>query len=83
MRNGCLRPGPGEREKRGVLRPGGLPVVFRRRTASGRSRIGEADQSISKVRAVSLSAVMRTVMTFSGSSCSIFSGHSTRQRSPE
>ena len=39
--------------------------------------------SISKVRAVSLSTVMRTVTTFSGSSGSIRSGHSTRQRSPE
>ena len=39
--------------------------------------------SISKVRAVSLSTVMRTVTTFSGSSGSIFSGHSTRHRSPE
>ncbi len=39
--------------------------------------------SISKVRAVSLSTVMRTVTTFSGSSDSIRSGHSTRQRSPE
>ena len=42
-----------------------------------------AGQSISKVRAVSLSTVMRTVITLSGSSCSIFSGHSTRHRSPE
>ncbi len=40
-------------------------------------------QSISKVRAVSLSTVMRTVIVLSGSSCSIFSGHSTRHRSPE
>lgn len=43
----------------------------------------KAGQSISKVRAVSLSTVMRTIIAFSGSSCSIFSGHSTRQRSPE
>lgn len=40
-------------------------------------------QSISKVRAVSLSTVMRTFIVCSGSSGSIFSGHSTRQRSPE
>lgn len=44
---------------------------------------GSECQSISNVRAVSLSTVMRTVITLSGSSCSIFSGHSTRQRSPE
>lgn len=42
-----------------------------------------ARQSISKVRVVSLSTVMRTFIVCSGSSGSIFSGHSTRQRSPE
>lgn len=83
MRNGRLRPTFCEREKRGVHPLGGTP-----RRLSAANRFGmlsrrRSDQSISKVRAVSLSAVMRTVMTFSGSSCSIFSGHSTRQRSPE
>ena len=40
-------------------------------------------QSISKVRLWSSSTVMRTFIVSSGSSDSIFSGHSTRQRSPE
>ena len=56
------------------------PLTLRECGAVGASR---RLYSISKVRAVSLSTVMRTVTTFSGSSGSIFSGHSTRQRSPE
>ena len=64
----------------GRFRPEPPPLTLRECGAVGASR---RLYSISKVRAVSLSTVMRTVTTFSGSSGSIFSGHSTRQRSPE
>ena len=44
---------------------------------------GSADQSIVKIRRSSSPTVIVTVMASSGSNGSIFSGHSTRQSSPE
>lgn len=61
----------------------GLCGFSRMRIASTRRAGRSFRYSISKVRAVALSTVMRTWMVFSGSSGSIFSGHSTRQMSPE
>ena len=76
-RSGWFRSGSVSRGGFGRSPP---PLTLRECGAVGASR---RLYSISKVRAVSLSTVMRTVTTFSGSSGSIFSGHSTRQRSPE
>lgn len=64
-----------------ACRTAGLSVLW---LLTGFPRIGwHLAQSISNVRAVSPSTVMRTFIASSGSSCAIFSGHSTRQRSPE
>ena len=67
----CVRCGTVRAHRRGS---GGAEVPAKRRGGG---------HSISKVRAVGLSVVMRTRIVLSGSSPSIFSGHSIRQMSPE
>lgn len=60
---------------------GGREVCVEKYYTGILGRIGS--QSISIVRSSSSPTAIRTVITSSGSSSSIFSGHSTRQRFPE
>ena len=60
---------------------GGREVCVEKYYTEILGRIGS--QSISIVRSSSSPTAIRTVITSSGSSSSIFSGHSTRQRFPE
>ena len=61
---------------------GGTPFPNGMRMLSGKAR-PYTYHSITKLRSSSSPTVMLTVMASSGSRGSIFSGHSTRHRSPE